>query len=36
MASGSGAKIALPMAGEWSDLTTNAYGVNQVPEPTLK
>ncbi|MCI96052.1 hypothetical protein A2U01_0117351, partial [Trifolium medium] len=25
MASGSGTKEALPMAGKWSDITTNAY-----------
>ncbi|MCI72605.1 CAP-Gly domain-containing linker protein 1-like, partial [Trifolium medium] len=36
MASGSGTKEALPIAGKWSDLTTNAYEADQVPEPPLK
>ncbi|MCI67717.1 hypothetical protein A2U01_0088976, partial [Trifolium medium] len=26
MASSSGIKEALPMAGKWSDITTNTYG----------
>ncbi|MCI23970.1 hypothetical protein A2U01_0045153, partial [Trifolium medium] len=34
MASSSGTKEALP--GKWSDITTNAYEANQVPEPPLK
>ncbi|MCI51638.1 hypothetical protein A2U01_0072882, partial [Trifolium medium] len=36
MASGSGTKEVLPMAGKWSDLMTNAYEAGQVPEPPLK
>ncbi|MCI39092.1 hypothetical protein A2U01_0060321, partial [Trifolium medium] len=36
MASGSGIKEILPMAGKWSDITTNTYEANQVPEPPLK
>ncbi|MCI52499.1 hypothetical protein A2U01_0073743, partial [Trifolium medium] len=31
--SSSGTREALPMAGKWSELTTNAYEANQVPEP---